>query len=371
MINFKQVVLTNQNPIYSQEAFDATFVNDASTALFEALIKFDEECFNLMESNMYAVHYGITDVSNEILTEGLKDLASGAVEKLKEMGKSISEWFSKVLMTINSHLTDFSTFLKKNDKKLRALDPDFDIEGFEYTIPSDPIDIKPIDKLIEAFNKQVKDIKNIEKADIKEEKEKFDRGDHLDKVRAIVLGEDSPIPLDRFSDSIYKHFRNDSREKDTIHIDKERFNESLDSYKNIVALYKSIKKDGKNIEALINSMCYFFETLTYSYDNGKKKYHASTIAKDENKVNKTETIDYDGNDLAVINELYSFRLYQCKTYKEIIMSVVKGKKDAVESYMKQERKIIRGAISKTNADLSSRGEELNNKDKKEGENKDD
>lgn len=343
MINFKQRVLTNNEPLYLYEEFNPNqSQTPLSINLLEELNNIEMEYHSILENHLYAIHYGLAEESYELLEEGLRDILQSTTHFLIKKVQSFSKTTSKMLAYLSSYLLDFNNFLKKNESSLKKLKPEFNLEGYKYTIDDSTPNVSVVS---DEFNKYILNINDISKLSIKDIKSRdreFSSEKNLDKLRGKILNT-SPITSFEYNDAVRKIFRNGKIHMSTIYIDKERYYEAVStSHSKLVRSYKDTVKMKKHVESVLNSMVSFFQTNTgyaHIYDN--KNIRAHNIQKpDIDNISPDIKKPYDNFDLEALNGYYSFKVFQANTLSSLIILAAVKKIEALEEQVKFERTII-------------------------------
>lgn len=368
MINFKQNVLTNNNsPVYLYESYDESFVNKTKENFLKELNTIEEEYYSIMESHLYAIHYGLTEGSFEILEEGLKDVLSGAVKTIGKKIQSFIKAVTNTILVITSHIEDFNHFLTKHEERLKSLEPDFEITGFNYTFEQGVPNISVVDEVFNEFNMQITDISKLTREEIENRRNEFNKSSYRDKLRGEILGT-GPILEKDFIKKIKKVYRNNEEEEHSIHIDTDKYRECLNNYKKLSKEYEEAKKLKDNTVTLLNSMLKFFQNdASTQYDGASKVVSAHTMKKDTNNfISRDTEVKHSSSDLELLNKYYSFKFLQASTLSSIVIPAVEGKISALFNYLTMMRKVIRKGLSNKYDKLVEKGRQLNEELKKQG-----
>lgn len=372
MINFKQNVLTNNSPIYLYESYDDNFVNTTNENFLKELNHIEEEYYSIMETHLYAIHYGLIEGSFEILEEGLKDVLSGAVKTIGNKIKAFVKAVTNTMLVISSHIEDFNHFLSKHEERLKKLEPDFEITGFEYTFKEGVPNISVVDEVFNEFNVQISDISKLTIEGIEKRRNEFNKNSYRDKIRGDVLGISAILEKD-YIDEIKRVYRNGDKEKIDIHIGTDKYRECLNSYKKFTKEYKGARKLKDNTVTMLNSMEKFFQNdASTHYEDDSQVISTHTMKKNnDNFISRDSEVKHKGSELELLNKYYSFKFLQANTLSSIVIPAVEGKVNALYEYLTFMRKIIRKGLSKNYGNLVEKGRELNEEYKKNGGEKND
>lgn len=350
VINFKQNVLMNSNPSYLGGSEVETGIDTAYTDLLECMVSLEQSFFDINRDQMVSLHHGIVAESSEIIMEGFKDMVHSAVEWFKKLIQKIGDFFKKAFLSINSYIADFKKFISKNKEYLESLNPDFKMYGFKYTINANLPNISPIEKVVDDYMRDIGKLDKMTEAEVEKDRDNFNKDDFLDKLRGQVIGK-GPVQASEFSDVTKKSFRDGSLEEIEFTVDKSRLQQSIDSYESLNNEYNEAVKMRNKTLTLLDAIKRFFEkgaSITYTGD--KKKIGVRGISIEDNKMMHGETITYDdnGNNSAIISKYFNMKFHQSKVVSSILTTASTEKVNALKEQLKQERVLIRKAMSQGN-----------------------
>lgn len=350
MINFKQNVLMNPNPSYLGGSEIETGIDTAYTDLLECMVSLEQSFFDINKDQMMSLHHGIVAESSEIIMEGFKDMMHSAVEWFKKLIHKIGDFFKKAFLSINSYIGDFKKFISKNKKYLEGLNPDFTMYGFNYTISESVPNISPIEKVVDDYMRDINKLDKMSEADVEKDRDSFNKDEFLDKLRGQVIGK-GPVQASEFSEETKKSFRGGTLEETQFTVDKARLQQSIDSYEKLNKEYNDAVKLKNKTLTLLDAIKRFFEkgaTITYSGD--KKQIGVRGISIEDNKMMRGETVTYNdtGHNSTVISKYFNMKFHQSKVVSSILTTASTEKVNALKDQLKQERVLIRKAMSQSN-----------------------
>jgi hypothetical protein len=248
------------------------------------------------------------------------------------------------------HILEILISFYLNTDKLSSLDPDFTIKGFIYTFNNSIPNLNRIDAIISDYNSDLSEIDKKTKADIIKEKQEFTLPEHMNKIRAEILGVSGGIESENFSKETRRIYRDDKEEEIDITVNGSYLASIINGYPNMKKLYNDASKEKDRVIILIENMKSFFEkngsiyyknnnkTIGMSYINGKNK--------NENNVVKGEKVEkgYDINSLDKINTFFNFKYQQSKDIGNLCIVAITEKVNAIKEALKLHRIIIRKSL---------------------------
>jgi hypothetical protein len=267
------------------------------------------------------------------------------------MIKRITTFFANIMRTINSYLGDFSKFIKKHGDKIKELEPDFTIYGYNYTINDAP-DLRPVQDIVDSYMRDLSGLEKKTKEDIIKERDKFNKDDNIARIRGQVLKTNKSFNGDRYREEVRKHFRDGKEDTVDMHIDNSRLVKAVDSYKDLQKQYNDASKMKDRTIVLLNSLKDFFEKgAQVNYSGEIRKIQAKEISIEDNKL-KTGNVgseyknDYKTSE--VVSEYFNMKYSEAKIISSIVSIVATEKVTALKDSLKQEREIVRGSMKGKN-----------------------
>lgn len=322
---------------------------DVSTFLLETLISLEQDYFNITKNHMMATHIAMKDDNTEILQEGLSDFKKSAVEFFNNLLKKVKEFFAKVIMFIRAYLGKFEKFIKTYRDKLLTMNPDFKIEGYNYSFSSDIPRLDKIQQIVDSYNSEIKEVEKMSKSEILKRRNEFTSSDNMDKIRAYVIGSNTPISSEEFLSECKKAFRSGATEKESIHVTKQMIHEIVDGgYKSMKKLADDCLKEKDKTVLIIERMKDFFNRGAYvHYKGDTRMIHARTISIEDKQVKtgEAEHIPYSTQKIDVINTYYNYKWIETKELGSICVTAISEKLNAVKECIKQNEMIIRKLLT--------------------------
>ena len=305
--------------------------------LLECLRFIENEHFNIAKEHMVATHIACKESNVEILEEGLSNMINSAVEYFKKLIINIANFFKKAFMNLTTLAGDYEKFIKANKEKLLAMNPDFYIDGYNYTFSDSLPNISKIKDIVEEYSR---DINNIEKLTYKEiaDMELTElTDDKLNSLRGSIIGSKNGITADDHMDEIMKSYRDGQSEPVSIHIDKKYLEDIINDYSALKQRVQKTTKDNQNVTETLNKLKKFFETGTKVHYDGKKKVivrKTMSFNDSDNTISTSaEKEDHSFDNLKKYDMYYAFRFKQSKTLSAMITNAFYGKVNAVREQL--------------------------------------
>lgn len=342
---FSKKVTTPVSTIRTESSYDF----DATQSLLEMMMIFEEEAYQINEEHLQAMHIGLKDNNVEILTEGLGSAMLAIIKFFKNLIDKFSKFIKNVLMVIRAYIGDFDKFINNYKDELKKLDPDFTIQGFEYTFKENVPNLTRATAIISSFDSDLHDIKRKTKAEINEERQEFANHANLARIRAGIIGRSGEIAAEDFHTEIKKVFRDGQETEQEIKVDKAYLHKVIDEYSKIKQMLGKVSRERDNIISLLSSAKAFFEkgASIYYKDNTKmiKSYHISVNDKGDG-IKHTDSYDqkYDAVMIEKLNVFYNFKYLEAKEVGTMCVSAMTEKVNAIKENLKLYRAIVRKSI---------------------------
>lgn len=313
------------------------------------LIDIDREYYGVYKEHMVSMYYGLKESNAEILTEGFKDFIDNAVEFFKKMITKIKEFFKRSFTIISSYIGNFENFIKKNKDLLNSIDPKekFEVECYEgYTFKKEYPKMDKFKDTINKYNNEVDKLEKKTKGEITTERNTFMNENNLDKIRAEVIGESTPIPQEKYVEAVEKSYRVGSKESRAI--DRARLQKAIIGYEEMNRLLKTVQKERDDFLAIMDRVLRFFEKTPDVY-YGKGTSKVIGISKLEDKdgkyvSSKDHETSYSTDTMANINAYYNFKYAQSKALAEMVQTAFYGKVAAIKESLNTDKEIIRKSL---------------------------
>ncbi len=322
---------------------------DLKAYCIETLIDMENDFYGIVENQMYATYIYNMDGDESILTEGLKDSLNSFVEFLKKICKKFKEFVAKVFMYIKSYIGNFDKFIEKYSDKLSMAEPDFKIEGFEYTFSNNKPDLKPLTEIVNNYNTEIGEIQDLTNEDIINKKHYYFNIEDLDIVRGKVLGNNNATSSEEFEKIAFAEFRNGDNEKKEIAVNRAVLNKVLSSYKETKKSLKDAIAEKDKTVLLINSMENFFrKSVAVNYSGNTKRVKVNTISVNSKgngiQTNGTEHHRFDATTVDKYNTYFNYKFSQSKEIGGICITAVTAKIDAIKEAVKFYESIVRKSL---------------------------
>lgn len=321
---------------------------DLFCTIMESMTEVENEAFQIQKEHLQVTYLGLKESNVEILTEGASDFLNRAAEFFKRLMEKIKGFFKKVLMYMSAYMGDFKKFLTTYKNELNKLDPEFEIRGYKYTIPSEAPVLDPLKQCVNNFNTELDSITTMKKAEIIQRKTDFISTENMDKLRGAILGISKPIEEDSFSETVRKTFRNGETDTIDITVDKSVLSNAIAMYETIEKQHKEVCKSRDELILLIDKLQnYFNKSASVVYRQGKQKIVMSKIEAGDKtvKTNGEIAIDNSNSKLMLINTYYNFKFVQSKEIGNITTLIAVEKANALKEQMKMTKDIIRKSLS--------------------------
>lgn len=282
-----------------------------------------------------------------ILTEGFSDIVSSMGKFFKTMIEKIKEFFKKVLMKISSYFMDIDKFCAKYKTELdKITNVDFDIRGFEFTLHDEP-NMEPFHKIVDDYNAGLSDAVKMKVSDIVKEQNAYLATDNLNRLRGVILGNNSPIMEEDFLEEIRKYYRKGEIDTVEVHVDTTMFR---DIVRGSSALMKEKKEAERTRDTLISLLQktenFFNKKVPTVYDSkGNRSVELRSLSIDNNKVSVS------GNELKTISgttesidRFVRFKYNQVKEISSMVNLVATERVNAYKDKVKMHREIIQKAL---------------------------
>lgn len=335
-------------------------------SILEAIYQFEDAsipmCANLARSRYNAA----ISEDMDIVTEGLSDMVKSMGDAIRKLIKSIKDFFVKFIRAFTAYSLNLQDFVKKYKDELLAIDCDFDITGYEYTVldSKDP-DMSDFDKLVSTYNSSLSALGSISKSDIINEGNEFLSEKNLNGIRAKVLGVSGGIPKDEFTEAVRKHYHGGELDTSTIHITNAEVREIVMNADKMVSLKKKAEKDRDAIIRLLSAAEVFFNRKAgMVYRESKPKVGVKTFDVDSDRRVSHSDVDipYTDSDMGKVSALLTTKYNETKAISSIINIVITERANAFRGLVKQSRRVVGKALSSGKKKSDDVGEATNYSD---------
>lgn len=268
-------------------------------------------------------------------------------EFFKKMIEKIKEFFSTIMLHINSYLQELDRFCATYKDQLNKLDPEFTFMGYKYTIEDKVPDMSLFEKVVNDYNSSLSDVKSLKKDDIVKEHSQFLTTNNLNALRSQILGSNKLIVEEDFRDEIIKSFRNDSEDAVELEINQSFIRDIVSTSKQLVGDKNKCIRDKDKLITLLNKTENFFSRkieLVYR-DVKYTEIKMNRVSIDDNKFSLSDEMRMDENQKDVLNALIKYKYDQARLLSTMINTVMLEKVNAYKDHIKQNSQILRKALS--------------------------
>lgn len=317
---------------------------DIQTYCLETMIALEEEFYQINSDNLLAAHYGIKEENLEILHEGFGDFINSAITFFSNLINRLKDFIKNVFLYISNFIGDFDKFINTHKDEIKKLNPDFDIQGYNYTINDSIPDLSILNNLIQDFNSEVSNIDKLKKSDIISQRNEFNSSVNKGKMRASILKRNSELSAEEFQQEIKLIYRDGEESQNTIHVDQNYLIKVVDNFPNVKRSFETIRRETDKAIILVNNLKNFFEkSANVYYRNNKKTIGTYKISNNNGSMKKDERVerDYDVDKLYILNTFFSFKFLQAKEIGNLTVSAMMEKTNALKEQLALYKSIVR------------------------------
>lgn len=317
---------------------------DIHTYCLEAMIALEEDFYKINSDNLLATHYGIKEENLEILHEGFGDFINSVVTFFSKLLNKLKDFVKNVFLYISNFIGDFDKFINAHKEEIKKLNPDFDIQGYKYTINDSIPDLSILNSLIHDFNSELSNIDKLKIPDIVAQRNEFNTSANQGKMRASILKKTSELSAEEFQQEIKLIYRDGEESQNTIHVDHGYLNKVVDDFPNVKRSFDNVRKETDRVIILVNNLKNFFEkSASVYYKNNKKTIGTYKISNNNGSMKKDERFerDYEVDKIALINVFFSFKFLQAKEIGNLTVSAMMEKTNALKEQLALYKSIVR------------------------------
>jgi len=314
----------------------------------------EDDSYRTMAESMSALYHAVSCNDMEIALEGLGDMLKSACEFFKTIIKKIAAFIKNTFYYLMSYVTDFEKFIDRYKENIQNF-KEFEVNGYTYTIDSQPIDSSGITNIINQYNKNIKTINSKEYSDIQTMISKEMGKESLGKLRSTLCGKTSGfIRPEKFIDEMNKRFRNGKTSTSNIKVNSGTVNSFIDEFKRCKAMLPDVKEDGYNVQSVLDDMEKFFYSLPkYEYvdsdDKRIKHYKLSTdLKKGDFTADESDEEGYSTEYYKKLTAYYNFCYRMCREIAGMYTKAYTTKIEAIKEAISFYTSVIRKAISPFN-----------------------
>lgn len=335
---------------------------DLEESYFAAAVKFINESHKEITDAKLVLYKSISEASTDtVILESFSDFFSKVKDVINKFLKFIKQLFDRFLANL-SKLIQNDKFIKKNKETILKFNSDceFDMTGYEFTFsPGIPIP----EAIRDITNDMFADMAVPSSGDLDAEfvRSLNDRltydDDWYNRFRGRVLGkDDESIEASDFQEELFRIFRNDSLESDTITVDSSMVTESYRRFTNYNDAKKDTQKEQKEIERAYNKLKDEIKKVSsknsmnvaalFNYINGNPNNINSIDGKPINKDTIQNTGVAISGELSIAFDIFvKNKVDQVQHCSDIHVLAYGAKLDAMQACFKQDRALLYAAYN--------------------------
>lgn len=317
----------------------------------------DIYCFESASVGIYTnyvramVQYQVSG-DRDILMEGASDMVSKIAESIRKLIDAIKRFFVNFIRMFTNAMLSYKDFCKKYQSELSSWNGSFKYTGYQFKVlkSKDP-NMDCFRRLVDSYNSALTDFSKLKIDTLKNDAQNALSDDHLNEIRAQVLGVSGAIERDDFVKTVREAYRG-SEDEEEFTVDHDYVSDAVAHAETLTEMKKKAEKDRDAIINLLSKAEIFF---------GRK---VNVIYKGSNKYVDTKQFDYDSSDyrtksddnestqaytedaVTKANMLVTLKYNQTKAYSSIINIVVTERANALKDMLKQENTIVRKALAR-------------------------
>ncbi|MCM1218704.1 MAG: hypothetical protein NC548_29805, partial [Lachnospiraceae bacterium] len=333
----------------------SNFLPDVShTSEFDMLREiYEADCDSVMiaSSQVIMEHALLVSGNDEnILMEGLSDVAKSIGEWFKKMIDAIKTFFTKFIKIFTDFTLNLREFVVKNKTALLDSKINTTITGFKFSVLDSPTpDMSAFDKLIASYNSLLSGIDTLDAGKLKHDSMEFLSVDHLSVLRGQVLGSKGAIPEDTFLKDVRKFYRGGDEDAVSVTVDSSYIRDIVTHVDSLFDAKKKAIADRDRILKLLKTAENFFSSkVILSYDGNTSRIKTRSLSgsiNDSNgvKAEDGDTISYNDG-YKKISALMNAKYNETRELSKIINVVITERANAFRDQVKQERKVVAMAM---------------------------
>ena len=306
----------------------------------------DNYVHKAMMESFCAVYQGMCANDKRIIMEGFSDFAKSAYEFFKNIVKKIWNFVKNAFNYIMSYITDFDKFIDKYKENVSKFKP-FEVSGYEYTINMNDIPSGGIDRIVNQYNKNVKNVSGMSMDQVRKIIQAEMSKDVMSTIRGEMCGK-SNVKADKFEDALNDHFRGGKKSKSVIKVDSSTINKMIDAFKELKEHLSKVKDDSNNVTSTLDEFSDFFKGMpNYDYKDGDRRISHYKLSHKDGSMDakKEEDESYGEANFRQITAYYNFCFKMCKEMSTIYTKTYSAKIAAIKEALSFYRSTIRRALS--------------------------
>lgn len=306
----------------------------------------DNYVHKAMMESFCAVYQGMCANDKRIIMEGFSDFAKSAYEFFKNIVKKIWNFVKNAFNYIMSYITDFDKFIDKYKENISKFKP-FEVSGYDYTIDMGDIPSGGIDRIVNQYNKNVKNVSGMSMDEVRKIIQAELSKDVMSTIRGEMCGK-SNVKADKFEDALKDHFRGGKKSKSVIKVDSSSINKMIDEFKELKEHLSKVKDDANNVTSTLDEFSDFFKGMpNYDYKDGDRRISHYKLSHKDGSMDakKEEDESYGEANFRQITAYYNFCFKMCKEMSTIYTKTYSAKIAAIKEALSFYRSTIRRALS--------------------------
>ena len=331
---------------------------DLEESYFALTVNFINECNNELTNHKVTLYRALSEAhTTEVVLESFSDFFSSVKDIIEKFLKFIKSIFDRFINAI-AGMVGSDNYLNKHKKDLDGFKStdNFDITGYEYTFSSlVPSSNAVLEWNTDLFSDLIGDANNNLTVDgVKATVNVMqDAGsEYYDKFRAKILNKPGQsITLSDYSEELFRVYRNDELDADTIEIDSSQVRKAKERYFN----YKKTKSDVERQKKDIDNAYHKIEERVKDITKRNSDLSVSALIKKFPDANGITTIDgKTGNAgvpmaseiMAQLDAYVKIKVDQIQEISNIHALAFSAKLDALKECYKQDRSTLYTALSR-------------------------
>lgn len=238
-------------------------------------LTFMSECVyrDICQEYIYTDHQYIKNNDVSILVESTNTILSKIGNWFKTMITNLMNVLDKIKMKLSANIQDLGIFCKQYADKIKDIDVNFTISGFNYTI-IERIDQKYLQFTIDSYNKDIDKFRNLRKMDKMKVDYKWRNSNEnfLNDIRGNLLGLSEPVTADNFVDTTRSTFRGGKLKPIPIKVDNRMVSMIISESKTLSKKEAQAKKDKEYIiDFMKKTEMFFNKTVPVIYNKKGKE----------------------------------------------------------------------------------------------------
>lgn len=287
------------------------------------------------------------DEYDDIMLEGVSDLAKSAVNFFKKLLKKIKEFMKQFYAYMYSVFGSFDKFLVKYGSELEKKNVDFHVIGHTYNTNVTFPHLGEVDAVVASYNKTVGSINKATLEEIEKLMNTETSDTNANRVRGAIIGVGG-IERGDFTTEVRKILRNGEENTGEIHITSTELRKYIANYNDIKSRLRDFTKEETKVTKFVQSIIRVFQTgYRVDTDNsGNKVYRVNEISVDDRKVTKgdAKTYNISASNSKGITKYFSMMHSRLSEIATLVSIALSEKVKATREELKFTEKIIRKSI---------------------------